>query len=141
MCSNENSGQGSGTRGAPQTSLENTVAENVAKVNDGPHKKVYAPSPKHAEKGGWGSPNPISSNEEGQHLLDSGYPDGKQVYNVTKDGKIVKFQPANTPTNEYHSYEINKPRDLPSKVRKQMEKDGLLSKSDSYKLRKGKKKK
>lgn len=96
---------------------------------------------KHAEKGGWGSPNPISSNEEGQHLLDSGYPDGKQVYNVTKDGKIVKFQPANTPTNEYHSYEINKPRDLPSKVRKQMEKDGLLSKSDSNKLRKGKKKK
>ena len=92
MCSNENSGQGSGTRGAPQTSLENTVAENVAKVNDGPHKKVYAPSPKHAEKGGWGSPNPISSNEEGQHLLDSGYPDGKQVYNVTKDdAQILKW--------------------------------------------------
>ncbi len=60
---------------------------------------------------------------------------------TAKDGKIVKFQPANTPTNEYHSYEINKPRDLPSKVRKQMEKDGLLSKSDSNKLRKGKKKK
>lgn len=141
MCSDGNSGQGSGTRGAPQTTLESTIAEHVAKTNDASLKKVYAPSPKHVEKGGWGSLNPITSDEEGQHLLDTGYPHGKQIYNVTKSGKIVKFQPANTPNNEYHPYEVDKPRDLPSKVRKQMEKDGLFSKADSNKLRKGKKKK
>lgn len=140
MCSSGNSGQGSGTRGAPQTTLENTIAEHAAKANDSSKKKIYAPSPKHA-KGGYGSPNPISSQSEGQNLLDTGYQDGKQIYNVTKDGKIVKFQPANTPSNEYHSYEIDKPRDLPSRVRKRMEKDGLFSKSTSNKLRKGKKKK
>ena len=42
---------------------------------------LYMPSPKHDE--GWGSNNPIKTQEEGQRLLDSGYRDGKQIYNVT----------------------------------------------------------
>ena len=120
MCSSSNSGQGSGTSRAPQTTLENNIADHSAKVNDSSKKKVYAPTRKHA-KGGYGSENPISSDAEGQHLLDTGCQDGKQIYNVTKDGKIVKSQPANTPNNEYHSYKVNKPRDLPSRVRKRMD--------------------
>lgn len=140
MCSTGDSGHGNGTKGSSRTNLDNYSLENVSKQNKGSKPKVYVPSPKH-DKGGWGTQNPINDPKEGQHLLNTGYTDGKQVYNVTKDGKIVKFQPANTPKNEYHSYEVSKPRDLPSKVRKQMEKDGLLSKSDSNKLRKGKKKK
>ena len=140
MSSTSDSGHASGTSGSPQYSLENAVAENVSKQNDSTKPKVYEPSPKH-DKGGWGSPNPIKSPEEGQKLLDTGYSNGKQVYNVTAEGKIVKFQPANTPNNAYHSYEVDKPRDIPSAVLKQMEKDGLINKSDSRRLRKGKKKK
>lgn len=140
MASDNDSTLGSGTSGTSRNTLENTVSENVAKENDSNSSKVYAPSPKH-DKGGWGSSNPIKINAEGQKLLDTGYLDGKQIYNVTEEGKIVKFQPANTPNNEYHSYEVNGPRDIPNSILQQMKKDGLISQSDFNKLRKGKKKK
>ena len=67
----------------------------------------------------------------------SDYINGKQVYNVTSDGKIVKFQPDNSPENGYHSYEVSSPRDIPNDVRKEMGNDGKLRKADSNKLRKG----
>ena len=81
-----------------------------------------------------------SNNEEGQELLDSGYQHGKQYYNITKEGKIVKFQPDNSPDNGYHSYQIYSPPDIPPTVLKQMYKDGKITKSDYKKLMKGKKK-
>lgn len=140
MTSTDDSSLSSGTSGTFRTTLENTVSEHVSKINDSNSNKVYAPSPKH-DKGGWGSSNPVKSQSEGQKLLDTGYSDGKQIYNVTKEGKVVKFQPANTPNNEYHSYEVSSPRDIPNSVLKQMKKDGLISTSDFNKLRKGKKKK
>ena len=81
-------------------------------------KRTYVPSPKHDE-GGWGSPNPISSIKEGQKLLDTGISDGKQIYNITSHGEIVKFQPDNTPNNGYHSYVVDScPRDIPPTVLK-----------------------
>ena len=130
MCSTGNSGQGN--KDFPD--IHSYDATNYAKVSIKPPK--YIPSPKH-DKGGWGSPNPIKNVEEGQRLLDTGYKDSKQVYNVTSDGKIVKFQPDNSPENGYHSYEVSSPRDIPNNVRKEMENDGKLSKADSNKLRKG----
>lgn len=86
-----------------------------------------------------GSDNPIKNSEEGQKLLDSGYPDGWQVYNVTSEGKIVKFQPDHTPENGYHAYEVSTPRDIPSSILRKMLEDGVISKSDYNKYRKGKK--
>ena len=59
---------------------------------------VYDLTLKH-DKGGWGSNNPIKSQEEGQRLLDSGY----------------------------HSYEVSKPRDIPAGILKQMLSDGKIS--------------
>lgn len=94
--------------------------------------------PKH-DQGGWGSKNPIKTQEEGQRLLDSGYHDGKQVYNITDDGIVVKFQPDNTPNNGYHSYEVSKPRDIPAGILKQMLADGRISRTEYNKFRKGKK--
>ena len=67
----------------------------------------------------------------------SDYINCKQVYNVTSDGKIVKFQPDNSPENGYHSYEVSSPRDIPNNVRKEMENDGKFRKAVSNKLRKG----
>lgn len=135
MCSTSNSHQGSGK----QITIDNYTAEQKSNENRLSPPK-YVPSPKHDE-GGWGSKNPIKTKTEGQYLLDTGYKDGKQVYNVTDSGIIVKFQPDNTPENGYHSYEVDNPRDIPNKIRKHMEKDGKISKSVSNKIRKGKKKK
>lgn len=87
--------------------------------------KKYIPSPKH-EIGGWGSPNPIKSKKEGQKLLNTGISDGKQIYNITKGGKFVKFQPDNSPNNGYHAYEITKLSDLPQRVAKKMYSSGLI---------------
>lgn len=97
----------------------------------------YVPTKKH-ELNGFSSLNPIKNKQEGQMLLETGFKYGKQIYNVTEDGKIVKFQPDNTPNNGYHSYEISEPKDLPSKVIKQLELAGKISKVKSNKLRKGK---
>lgn len=56
------------------------------------------------------------SKNKGQRLLTTGYHDGKQIYNVTESGKIVKFQPTNTPDNEYHAYEVKEAKDIPASV-------------------------
>ncbi len=142
MAATNNSGEGHGTNGAPQETTEELVypAQAEANENGGNTEKppMYDPSPKH-DKGGWGSKNPIKTQEEGQQLLDSGYHDGKQVYNVSDNGTIVKFQPDNTPNNGYHSYEVSKPRDIPASILKQMLNDGKISKVEYTKMRKGKK--
>ena len=140
MASTGNSGNGHGTNGVPQTDIEET--EYPSKVNDNEQEEsqpTYVPSPKHEPGHGWGSDNPIKSFEEGQKLLSTGYPSGKQIFNVTDDGKIVKFQPDGSPGNGYHAYEVSKPRDIPASVLKQLLNNGKISKSDYNKYRKGKK--
>lgn len=142
MASTHNSGLGHGTVGAPQKELEEQIYENKVKENEAiikkPSNPKYLPSPKHDAKYGWGSINPISTNEEGQKLLDSGYKDGKQIYNVTKRGEIIKFQPDNSPQNGYHPYLVLKPSDIPPRILRKMRDDGKLSKADYNKYRKGK---
>ena len=135
MCSTRYSTLASGNSGSSQTSLDN---QQLSSNNISNNQPTYAPSKKH-EESGWGSKNPITSNEEGQRLLDSSYPDGKQRYNVTKDGKFVCYQPDNTPQNGYHSYEINGNK-VPSSVLKKMYNDGLITKVQYNKARKGSKK-
>lgn len=142
MAATNNSGEGHGTNGSPQKTIEELFYPVQAEANENSRSNerppVYNPSPKH-DKGGWGSNNPIKTQEEGQRLLDSGYHAGKQVYNVTDNGTVVKFQPDNTPNNGYHSYEVSKPRDIPSSILKQMLSDGKISKAEYNKIRKGKK--
>ncbi len=135
MCSTNDSYNGSGC----QTTLDNYVSEQKAKENEKERPPKYMPSKKH-EPGRWGSENPIKSEKEGQHLLETGYKDGKEIYNVTSSGIVVKFMPDNSPNNGYHSYGVRSPRDIPSSVIKQFEKDGILRKPEINKLRKGKKK-
>lgn len=143
MASTSDSGLGHGTNGAPQTTLEeqnypNQIGANE-KESDVDIPPKYEPTAKHDPKHGYGSKNPIKSQEEGQKLIDTGYKNGKQIYNVTNEGKIVKFQPANNPSNGYHAYEVSKPRDIPASVLKKLRDDGKISKSTYNKLRKGKK--
>ena len=144
MASIEYSGLGHGTTGSPQGNIKEQEYPSQASANEastGDSKApVYAPSPKHEPGHNWGSENPIKTQEEGQHLLDTGYKDGKQVYNITDDGKLVKFQPDGTPNNGYHAYEVFSPPDIPPSVLKQMLDDGKISKSDYKKYLKGKKK-
>lgn len=99
---------------------------------------TYIPSPKHEPGYGWGSENPIASIAEGQRLLDSGYVSVRQVFNVTKDGDIVKFQPEGTPQNGYHAYKAMGPRDVPATVLRRKLNDGKKAKSTYNRLRKGK---
>lgn len=118
MAATSDSGLGHGSSGKPQTSIEeieysDKVAQNEGN-SQGSHPPTYAPSPKHEPGHNWGSQNPIKSQSEGQKLLDTGYKDGKQVYNVTGEGDIVKFQPDGTPNNGYHAYKVSKPRDIPN---------------------------
>ena len=103
-------------------------------------KKIYSPIKKH-EPGGFGSPNPITSKKIGQSLLDNGIPCGKQIYNITSDGKIVKFQPDNTPENGYHAYEVFNKKDIPTIVLKTFVEQGKLTISDYKKYINNKKKK
>jgi len=99
----------------------------------------YSPTTKHDPVSGYGSPNPIKSHEEGQRLLNTGYKDGKQYYNITDDGQIVKFQPSNTLGNEYHAYAVTSPRDIPPGILKKLRDDGKISSSDYKKFIKNKK--
>lgn len=101
-------------------------------------KPTYVPSPKHEPGHNWGTENPIKTQEEGQRLLDTGYSDGKQIYNVTDDGIIIKFQPDGTPENGYHPYAITKAEDIPASVLRQMVRDGKITKNKSKKASKGK---
>lgn len=97
---------------------------------------IYNPSPKH-EPGAWGTENPIPNKTIGQKLLDTGYKNGKQIYNIMDDGTIVKFQPDNN--GGYHAYKVSKPRDIPIEILKKFLSDGKISKADYNKLIKGKK--
>ena len=67
-----------------------------------------------------GSENPIKSPAEGQHLLETGYHYNKQIYNMTKEGEMIKFQPDHTPENGYHAYRVSKLRDISPAILKQM---------------------
>ena len=142
MGATSSSGLGGGSIGDPQTNFDELGYELQAEENETNSQTVnpptYLPSPKH-EPGGWGSENPIKSNHEGQQLLNEGYPDGKQIYNVTEDGIIVKFQPDNTPYNTYHAYQVSKPRDIPPSILKQMLKDNKITRADYNRIRTGKK--
>ncbi|MCF0247596.1 MAG: SHOCT domain-containing protein [Synergistes sp.] len=142
MAATKDSGQGCGTNGSPQRSIYEIIYPEQLAVNEntGSYNKppIYEPSPKHNQSG-WGSNNPIRTQAEGQRLLDSGYRYGKQIYNITESGAIVKFQPDNTPNNGYHSYEVSALKDIPADILKQMRDDGKITRAEYNKIRKGKK--
>ena len=123
-----------GTRGNPQGSFDLSGGAGEGSTP----KPTYSPSPKHDPVHGWGNPNPIKNQEEGQRLLDTGYRDGRQIYNVTDDGTIIKFQPDGTPENGYHPYVVSEARDVPAAVLRQMVRDGKISKSTASRARRGK---
>ncbi len=142
--SNENTGLGHGTNGSPQSTIEEQTYSSTqnsieTQQSNNPPPPKYIPSPKHEPGHGWGSDNPIKTISEGQKLLDIGIHHGRQVYNVTTRGEIVKFQPDNTKQNGYHSYQISKPRDIPIPVLKEMLQKGQISRTEYNKIRKGKK--
>ena len=143
MAATEDSGLGHGTNGSPQGNIEEQTYPVQEEINESANgdsmPPKYIPSPKHEPGHGWGSDNPIKSDKEGQKLLDTGVHNGKQVFNVTDDGKIVKFQPDHTPENGYHAYEVTKPRDIPASVLKELLNNGKISRTDYTKFRKGKK--
>ena len=143
MSSTSNAGIGHGSKGLPQRSaMESKYPEKESENERKSNKLVppkYSPSPKHEPNHNFGSPNPIKTIEEGQHLLDTGYRDGKQVYNITDEKKLVKFQPDHTPENGFHAYEVSTPRDIPTSIMKKLLDDGKITKSEYGKLRKGKK--
>lgn len=142
MTASSDSGLGHGSQGSRQETIEELEYKNKELENENKSKSekppLYKPSPKHNEKGGWGSVNPIKSQEEGQKLLDTGYKEGKQIYNVTSDGKIIKFQPDNTPENGYHPYEVKGQENIPHKIMVTLLKKGKINKSQFNKIRKGK---
>lgn len=144
MASIENIGLGHGTKALPQCNMEEQIYPAQTATNEAAFMDikppVYVPSPKHEAGHNWGSENPIKSEKEGQYLLDTGYPHGKQIYNITENGKLVKFQPDGTPNNGYHAYEVFSPPDIPPSVLKSMAEDGKISRSDYRKFLKGKKK-
>jgi len=141
MAATHNSGIGHGSIGSPQENIEEMAYIDKVETNENKEKKppVYKPIRKHDPEHSFknASVNPIKSKEEGQHLLDTGIMHGKQIYNVTEDGKIVKFQPDNTPENGYHAYEVSSLRDIPSKVLKELFNRGRISKVQYNKFRKG----
>ena len=142
MTSTSDSGNGHGTQGSPQTTIEETIYPAKVEANEknmADPSPTYVPSPKHEPGYGWGSGNPIKTKEEGQELLKTAYSEGKQYYNITGDGKIVKFQPDNTPGNGYHSYEVANPKDIPANILKKMLNEGRITRSEYNKFRKGKK--
>lgn len=140
IAATENSGLGHGTKGSPQGNIEEQTYPLQAAANETlsteTKSPIYVPSPKHNPAHGWGSENPILTHEEGQRLLDTGYHEGKQVYNITSDGKIVKFQPDGTPYNGYHSYEVYGPPDVPVGILRKMLNDGKITKAEYNKMRK-----
>ena len=144
MAATENTGLGHGTNGFPQYNIEEQTyplqtAANEALVAE-TRPPVYAPSPKHESRYGWGSANPIKTQEEGQRLLDTGYRDGRQIYNITSNGQFVKFQPDGTAENGYHSYVVYGMPDIPPYILKKMMVDGKISQSQYNKSLKGKRK-
>lgn len=116
----------------------NKVEQKGEAISEAKDRK-YVPTQKHDPKAGFGSPNPIKTQEEGQRLLDTGIEDGKQVYNITEKGAVVKFQPDNTPEHGYHAYQVSSARDIPPNVLREMRDVGLITEAEYNRLRKGKK--
>ena len=142
MCSTSNSGEGHGSSGSPQTNLEEYIYPNQVSINELLSDVVpptYVPIRKHEPGSNWGSENPIKTQAEGQRLLDTGIHDGKEVYNVTDEGKVVKFMPDNTPQNGYHAYEVSKPRDIPSSILRRLLEANKISRAEYSRLLIGKK--
>ena len=143
MAATSDSGLGHGSNGSPQGNIEEIIYPSQEAANESANNTnnspKYVPTPKHEPGHNYGSVNPIKTKEEGQQLLDSGIHDGKQVYNITDKGDIVKFQPDKTPNNGYHAYKVSKPRDIPPSVLKALRDNGKISLTDYNKYRKGKK--
>lgn len=142
MCSTSNSGEGHGSNGSPQTNIEEYIYPNQVSINELISDNVppkYVPTRKHEPGSNWGSENPIKTQAEGQRLLDTGLREGKEVYNVTGDGKVVKFMPDNTPQNGYHAYEVSKPRDIPASVLRRLLEANKISRAEYSRLLRGKK--
>ena len=142
MCSTSDSGEGHGSSGSPQTSIEEYIYPNQVSINEllsNLPPPIYVPSPKHKPGSNWGSEDPIRTQEEGQRLLDTGFRDGKAVYNIiTDERKVVKFMPDNTPKNGYHAYEVTKPRDIPASVLKRFLEANKISGVEYSRLLRGK---
>lgn len=141
MAAVSRTGLGGGTRGVPQPMISESLYPSVADEIEIEFLKEktpkYHPSDKHDPRYGWGSEDPIVSEQEGQELLESGYKHGKQIYNITHKGEIVKFQPDGTADNGYHCYKVNCQRDVPASVLRSMLKDNRITRAQYNKFRKG----
>lgn len=134
MSAKGDGGDFDGTIGQPQMKIDfGGTADRLTRRES---KPTYDPSPKHDPKHTWSgaSVNPIKTHAEGQRLLESGFKNGKQIYNITDDGEIVVFQPANTSNNAYHSYGTDNRANLPAPVLRWLLTSGHISKSDYNKL-------
>lgn len=134
MSAKGDGGDFDGTIGHPQMRLDFGAKASRAEATK--PKPTYVPSPKHDPKHTWSgaSVNPIKSHTEGQHLLETGFKLGRQIYNMTDGGDIVVFQPANTSNNAYHSYSTDNRVNLPTPVLRWLLASGRISKSDYNKL-------
>lgn len=72
--------------------------------------------------------------------LDTVFKLGKQIYNITERGEIVKFQPGKTPKNGFHPYGVKSDDDIPPKVSRWLLETGKISKARYNKIRKNKEK-
>lgn len=73
--------------------------------------------------------------------METGYRDGRQIYNISESGQLIKFQPDGTPDNGYHAYVVYGKPDIPPSILKRMLDDGKISRSDYNKYLRGKRKK
>lgn len=116
-------------------------SENELKpIKGADETRIYKPSPKHDPVSGWGSPDPYYYDiEAGQKALDTAYfsSKDKQLYNITSDGKLVKYQPD---TNEtWHCYEVENPsKEVPADVLRQMKADKKITNVQYNKFTKNK---
>ena len=142
MASTNDSGLGHRSGGVPQTDIEEQAypekaAENEEAASDETLPR-YVPSPKHNPVGGWGSSNPISSQNEGQRLIETGYRHGRQIFNITDRGELIKYQPDGTPQNGFHPYIIRGIPEIPVSILRQMLRNGDITKVQYNRFRKGK---
>jgi len=99
----------------------------------GTAERKYVASPKHA-RGGWGSPMDLTD-EVAQDVLNKGTGYGKQVYGF-RDGKLYIFQPDNA--GGFHGYLASSGIEVPVDVLRQWLDQGVISKVEYEKLRRGK---
>jgi len=105
MAATEDTGLGHGTNGSLQGNIEEQSYPSQVTANEfmssGSKPPVYDPSPKHEPGHNWGSENPIKSQEEGQHLLDTGYHDDAFYGINMMDGIILMPQEKSTPQKNH----------------------------------------